>query len=92
MTNFFVVADPNAYNSSLGEIEDASECAEDDIYDIVDSVVPKTDNPKLPALTFRVFAMGFFFSALISIVNTIFTFKSNNFVSHLEAIKLSLDS
>ena len=52
--------DSNAYDSALGEVDATSEySAEDDIYDIVDSVVPRTDDPKMPALTFRVWAMGF---------------------------------
>ncbi|KAI9348646.1 OPT oligopeptide transporter protein-domain-containing protein [Obelidium mucronatum] len=51
-----------------------------EVYDIVDSVVPRTDDPMQPTLTFRVVFLGFFFGILLSIVNTVFTFRSNFFM------------
>ncbi|KAJ1557981.1 hypothetical protein HK405_014700, partial [Cladochytrium tenue] len=50
----------------------------DEIYDIVDSVVPRTDDPTLPALTFRVWVISIIFGFLLSLVNTIFSFRTNN--------------
>ncbi|KAI8831018.1 OPT oligopeptide transporter protein-domain-containing protein [Chytriomyces cf. hyalinus JEL632] len=49
----------------------------DEIYQIIDSVVPRTDRPKLPALTFRVWLLGLLFGTLFCIGNTIFTFRTN---------------
>ncbi|KAJ3093675.1 hypothetical protein HDU96_002107 [Phlyctochytrium bullatum] len=51
----------------------------EELYDVVDTVVPKTDNPDTPALTFRVWTIGMTFSAILAVVNTIFTFRTNFF-------------
>ncbi|KAJ3237305.1 hypothetical protein HDU81_009641 [Chytriomyces hyalinus] len=51
----------------------------DEIYDIIDAVVPRTDDPTLPANTFRVWFLGTLFGVLICAANTIFTFRSNYF-------------
>ncbi|KAI8613254.1 OPT oligopeptide transporter protein-domain-containing protein [Chytriomyces sp. MP71] len=51
----------------------------DEIYDIIDAVVPRTDDPSLPANTFRVWFLGLLFGAAICAANTIFTFRSNSF-------------
>ncbi|KAJ3233621.1 hypothetical protein HDU77_000551, partial [Chytriomyces hyalinus] len=51
----------------------------DEIYDIIDAVVPRTDDPTLPANTFRVWFLGITFGILICAANTIFTFRSNYF-------------
>ncbi|KAJ3096779.1 hypothetical protein HDU97_005585 [Phlyctochytrium planicorne] len=51
----------------------------DDIYDIVDSVVPTTDNVNTPALTFRVMVIGIILFFSFAVVNTIFTFRTNEF-------------
>ncbi|KAJ3214742.1 hypothetical protein HDU67_001281 [Dinochytrium kinnereticum] len=62
----------------------------DDIYDIVDSVVPKTDNVNTPALTFRVVIMGVILLITLSIINTLFTFRTNEFfISPLIGVLLS---
>ncbi|KAI8615149.1 OPT oligopeptide transporter protein-domain-containing protein [Chytriomyces sp. MP71] len=65
-------------------VEDADEEGEEDytneIYDIIDSIVPRSDNPSLPALTFRVWVLGILFGSLLCVANTIFTFRTNPFV------------
>ncbi|KAI9351832.1 OPT oligopeptide transporter protein-domain-containing protein [Zopfochytrium polystomum] len=51
----------------------------DEIYDIVDAVVPRTDDPTLPAFTFRVIILGLGFNILLATVNTLFMFRTNYF-------------
>ncbi|KAI9347802.1 OPT oligopeptide transporter protein-domain-containing protein [Zopfochytrium polystomum] len=51
----------------------------DDIYESLDAVVPTTDDPRIPVLTVRVWALGTFFAVMLSAVNTLFTFRSNTF-------------
>ncbi|KAJ3381532.1 hypothetical protein HDU80_001814, partial [Chytriomyces hyalinus] len=51
----------------------------DEIYEIIDAVVPRTDDPSLPANTFRAWFLGLLFGILICAANTIFTFRSNSF-------------
>jgi hypothetical protein len=51
----------------------------DEIYDMVDAVVPRTDDPELPALTFRVILLGTMSTLFLSFVNTFFSFRSANF-------------
>ncbi|KAI9357610.1 OPT oligopeptide transporter protein-domain-containing protein [Zopfochytrium polystomum] len=51
----------------------------DEIYDIVDAVVPRTDDPTLPAFTFRVIILGLGFNLLLAFVNTLFMFRTNYF-------------
>ncbi|KAJ3126398.1 hypothetical protein HK100_010274 [Physocladia obscura] len=51
----------------------------DDIYDIVDSLVPRTDNPMEPVLTFRVLVLGTLIGLAIGAFNTIFSLRSNPF-------------
>ncbi|KAJ3098028.1 hypothetical protein HDU97_004361 [Phlyctochytrium planicorne] len=46
----------------------------DEIYDIVDAVVSRTDDPTLPVLTFRVMILGGFFCVALCCANTLFTF------------------
>jgi OPT family oligopeptide transporter len=53
----------------------------DEIYDIVQSVVSDTDDPTIPALTFRVWLLGILFSVVLATVNVAFTFRTNFFVS-----------
>ena len=53
----------------------------DEVYDIVDAVVSRTDDPNLPALTFRVWFLGIIFGVALAFVNTLFTFRTNIFVS-----------
>lgn len=52
----------------------------DEVYDIVDAVVSRTDDPNLPALTFRVWFLGIIFGVALAFVNTLFTFRTNIFV------------
>ncbi|KAI9351104.1 OPT oligopeptide transporter protein-domain-containing protein [Zopfochytrium polystomum] len=51
----------------------------DEVYDIVDAVVPRTDDPTIPAFTFRVLVLGFAFALVLASVNTLFTFRTNTF-------------
>ncbi|KAI8611929.1 OPT oligopeptide transporter protein-domain-containing protein [Chytriomyces sp. MP71] len=51
----------------------------DEIYEIIDAVVPRTDEPALPVLTLRVWFLGLVFGALICAANTVFTFRTNEF-------------
>ncbi|KAJ3233589.1 hypothetical protein HDU77_000553, partial [Chytriomyces hyalinus] len=51
----------------------------DEIYEIIDAVVPRTDDPTIPANTFRAWFLGLVFGVLICAANTIFTFRSNSF-------------
>ncbi|KAJ3355826.1 hypothetical protein HDU83_002474 [Entophlyctis luteolus] len=52
---------------------------QDEIFDIIDAIVPRTDVPSMPALTIRVFVVGVTLGAFLNIVNTLFTFRSNAF-------------
>ncbi|KAJ3333658.1 hypothetical protein HDU76_005402 [Blyttiomyces sp. JEL0837] len=76
-----VVSDPTYGEGELLDEEPDSQADYfvDEIYDIVDSVVPKTDDPNMPALTFRVWVIGGFFGLILCFVNTIFTFRTNLF-------------
>lgn len=51
----------------------------DDIHDSLDAVLSKTDDPRTPALTFRVWLLGTFFACILASVNTLFTFRTNTF-------------
>ncbi|KAI8845735.1 OPT oligopeptide transporter protein-domain-containing protein [Chytriomyces cf. hyalinus JEL632] len=51
----------------------------DEIYEIIDAAVPRTDDPSLPASTVRVWLLGLFFGILMCAINTIFTFRTNQF-------------
>ncbi|KAJ3216219.1 hypothetical protein HDU67_009793 [Dinochytrium kinnereticum] len=51
----------------------------EDIYDMVDAVVHRTDDPTLPVLTFRVILLGGFFGLLMCTVNVLFSFRTNSF-------------
>ncbi|KAJ3028989.1 UNVERIFIED_CONTAM: hypothetical protein HDU68_000429 [Siphonaria sp. JEL0065] len=51
----------------------------DEIYQIIDAIVPRTDDNTLPALTFRVWFLGLTFGTVLCAVNTLFSFRSNNF-------------
>ncbi|KAJ3097402.1 hypothetical protein HDU96_000408 [Phlyctochytrium bullatum] len=54
----------------------------DEIYDIVDAVVPRTDDPTMPVLTFRVWVLGGFFCVALCVANTLFTFRTNSFYTN----------
>ncbi|KAJ3218187.1 hypothetical protein HDU67_006449 [Dinochytrium kinnereticum] len=53
-----------------------------DIYDTVDAVVPRHDDPTLPVLTFRVILLGGFFCVALACANTLFTFRTNYFYAN----------
>ncbi|KAI8613841.1 OPT oligopeptide transporter protein-domain-containing protein [Chytriomyces sp. MP71] len=53
-------------------------------FDIVDAIVPPFDNPRTPALTFRVIVLGSIMCILSSIINTVFWFRTTTF--HLSPI------
>ncbi|KAJ3024948.1 UNVERIFIED_CONTAM: hypothetical protein HDU68_007627 [Siphonaria sp. JEL0065] len=59
------------------EEEDADDEYLDEIYQIIDAVVPRTDDPTLPALTFRVWLLGLTFGILLAAGNTVLSFRSN---------------
>ncbi|KAI8615472.1 OPT oligopeptide transporter protein-domain-containing protein, partial [Chytriomyces sp. MP71] len=62
----------------------------DEIYEIIDAVVPRTDDNTLPALTFRVWVLGLGFGILLCVANTIFSFRTNgNSVSAFVAVLLA---
>ncbi|KAI8620000.1 OPT oligopeptide transporter protein-domain-containing protein [Chytriomyces sp. MP71] len=52
----------------------------DEIYMIIDAVVPRTDRPKLRALTARVWLLGLIFGTALCIANTLFSFRTNTLV------------
>ncbi|KAJ3331689.1 hypothetical protein HDU76_002491 [Blyttiomyces sp. JEL0837] len=52
----------------------------DEIYDVIHAVIPTTDDPTIPALTFRVWLLGTFFAVVLAFLNTLFTFRSNTFI------------
>ncbi|TPX57960.1 hypothetical protein PhCBS80983_g03472 [Powellomyces hirtus] len=61
------------------------------VWDFIDSVVDKTDDPSSPSLTPRVWLIGTFFTVVFAIANTILTFRTNVFnVPAVVAILLSL--
>ncbi|KAJ1559574.1 hypothetical protein HK405_010116, partial [Cladochytrium tenue] len=51
----------------------------DEIYDSVDAVVSRSDDPTLPALTARVWILGGFFTVFFAAVNTLFLFRTASF-------------
>ncbi|KAJ3232374.1 hypothetical protein HDU81_003012 [Chytriomyces hyalinus] len=74
------VSDPQAIEEKAAALaEHSEEDYVDEIYDIIDAVVPRTDDPTLPANTVRVWFLGVVFGILICAANTIFTFRSNSF-------------
>ncbi|KAJ3329140.1 hypothetical protein HDU76_008537 [Blyttiomyces sp. JEL0837] len=66
-------------HEKTGDVDPDSGEYLDEIYDIVDAVVPRTDDPSLPASTFRVWFMGTILCVLYSFINTLFTFRTNPF-------------
>ncbi|KAI9339941.1 OPT oligopeptide transporter protein-domain-containing protein [Obelidium mucronatum] len=49
------------------------------IYATINCLVPRTDDPSLPALTFRVWIIGLLLGSLLSIGNTVFSFHTSSF-------------
>ncbi|KAJ3191697.1 hypothetical protein HK101_007491 [Irineochytrium annulatum] len=54
----------------------------DEIYDIVDAVVSRTDDPTIPANTFRVWTLGIIFCGGLAFMNTVFSFRTNSFTAN----------
>jgi hypothetical protein len=53
---------------------------DEEIYDIIDTIVPRTDNIMMPVLTLRVLVIGTMLTVVMSVINTIFSFRANSFV------------
>ncbi|KAJ3169035.1 hypothetical protein HK101_011578 [Irineochytrium annulatum] len=51
----------------------------DEIYDIVDAVVSRSDDPTMPANTFRVWVLGTIMCAGLASLTTLFSFRTNSF-------------
>ncbi|KAJ3238550.1 hypothetical protein HDU78_003436 [Chytriomyces hyalinus] len=71
-------------NYDEGEIEEdgmESDAESDlfEVFDVVDSVVPRTDNPSTPTVTFRVLVIGILGCIINTAINTIFSFRTNSF-------------
>ncbi|KAI9357671.1 OPT oligopeptide transporter protein-domain-containing protein [Zopfochytrium polystomum] len=66
-------------HEKAGDVDPESGEYLDEIYDIVDAVVPRTDDPTIPAFTFRVILLGLGFNVLLACVNTLFMFRTNSF-------------
>ncbi|KAI8842547.1 OPT oligopeptide transporter protein-domain-containing protein [Chytridium lagenaria] len=64
-------------------IDDEEEDYIDEIYDIVDAVVSRSDDPTLPASTFRAWFLGLFFCSILAAANTLFSFRTNMFHASL---------
>ncbi|KAJ3098027.1 hypothetical protein HDU97_004360 [Phlyctochytrium planicorne] len=69
-------------HEEAGDVDPESGEYLDEIYDIVDAVVPRTDDPTLPVLTFRVIILGGFFCLALCCANTLFTFRTNSFYTN----------
>ncbi|KAJ3094900.1 hypothetical protein HDU97_007451 [Phlyctochytrium planicorne] len=69
-------------HESIGDVDPESGEYLDEIYDIVDAVVSRTDDPTTPVLTFRVIVLGGFFSILLTALNTLFSFRTNSFTTN----------
>ncbi|KAI9179128.1 OPT super [Blastocladiella emersonii ATCC 22665] len=52
---------------------------DEDFERVVQDIVPTTDHPETPSLTFRVWVIGLFFCITLGVANTIFLFRTNTF-------------
>lgn len=68
---------------------------DDDEVDLITrNIVPQTDNPSLPCVTFRVIILGSFWCILLGFINSILVFRTNTFIvdAMLATVKInSLD-
>ncbi|KAJ3191541.1 hypothetical protein HK101_007617 [Irineochytrium annulatum] len=64
------------------EVEPPDEDAVDQIYDIVDAVVSRTDDPTIPANTARAWVLGMILCVALSFINTLFSFRTNQFYTN----------
>ena len=66
-----------------GEIYKREDIENDDVhyedYSFLDSIVPKTDDPMTPCFTLRAVVIGTFWAVLLSVFNTILSFRTNPF-------------
>ncbi|KAJ3344396.1 hypothetical protein HDU83_005276 [Entophlyctis luteolus] len=65
--------------SESQQMQEQSESDRFGVFDIVDAVVPRHDNAKMPALTFRVLIIGAVSNIAFTTINTIFSFRTNSF-------------
>ncbi|KAJ3097388.1 hypothetical protein HDU97_004897 [Phlyctochytrium planicorne] len=70
---------PDSPQPQLESTQDDTDPSLAEIYELVDAVVPRSDNPNLPVLTFRVILLGGFFCVVLACANTLFTFRTNYF-------------
>ncbi|KAI9345220.1 OPT oligopeptide transporter protein-domain-containing protein [Obelidium mucronatum] len=73
-------SDTTAPDFIYGEQDETNDYEDNDlfeVYDIVDSIVPRYDNPTLPAFTFRVLLLGSLSNIIFTIINTAFSFRTN---------------
>ncbi|KAJ3328041.1 hypothetical protein HDU76_010693 [Blyttiomyces sp. JEL0837] len=74
-----IVAEHKHKHEEAGDVDpDAGEYL-DEIYDMVDAVVPRTDDPTVPVVTFRAWFLGMVFCLLMAFVNALFQFRTNTF-------------
>ncbi|KAJ3191700.1 hypothetical protein HK101_007494 [Irineochytrium annulatum] len=66
-------------HEKAGDVDPESGEFLDEIYDIVDAVVSRTDDPTIPANTIRVWVLGLILNAALAFMNTVFSFRSNAF-------------
>ncbi|KAI9179106.1 OPT super [Blastocladiella emersonii ATCC 22665] len=52
---------------------------DEDFERVVQDIVPTTDHPETPSLTFRVWILGTFFCVLLGMLNQLFLFRTNYF-------------
>ncbi|KAJ3131896.1 hypothetical protein HK100_005898 [Physocladia obscura] len=66
--------------SRTGLEDDDIEIADiSDVQERIDFIVPQTDDPNTLTVTCRSVLLGTFWTVILSIVNTLFTFRTNNF-------------
>ncbi|KAJ3218186.1 hypothetical protein HDU67_006448 [Dinochytrium kinnereticum] len=65
--------------ASEGEEIEIEEDYVDEIYDIVDAVVSRSDDHELPVGTFRAWFLGIIFCGVLAAANTLFSFRTNVF-------------
>lgn len=68
----------NSRSQSQSSPKPRAEYADDDPLKIVSQAVPETDDPTLPALTWRAMIIGTFFCILGAAVSQLFFYKSNS--------------
>ncbi|KAI9215854.1 OPT oligopeptide transporter protein-domain-containing protein, partial [Blastocladiella britannica] len=59
--------------------EESSFVIDNDFEQIVQELVPRTDDPSVPSFTFRVVLLGLIFNFALAFINTLFSFRGNPF-------------